>query len=80
VTTVCLLPLRTGCGCSEHPAFPCALSLFGAKVSASFGRIAPRSRETVFATETFAVAVHSGNTRCAMQQAAIAWQARAALP
>src|SRR5258707_11647707 len=22
VTTVCLLPMHTGCGCSGHPAFP----------------------------------------------------------
>jgi hypothetical protein len=29
VTTVCFLPLHTGCGCGGHPAFPCALDFMG---------------------------------------------------
>src|SRR4029077_7581230 len=29
VTTVCLLPMHTGCGCSGHPAFPAPSSSEG---------------------------------------------------
>jgi len=31
VTTVCLLPLHTGCGCSGHPAFPTPSFFLGEK-------------------------------------------------
>ena len=44
VTTVCLLPLHTGCGCTTHPAFP-APSLSRRIEIASLGRIgAARTR------------------------------------
>jgi len=36
VTTLCLLPMHRGCGCSGHPAFP-APSLRGTKVGATSG-------------------------------------------
>jgi hypothetical protein len=46
VTTVCYLPMHTGCGCIGHPAFPTP-SLFWAEIFAQLGRIAPRDRATI---------------------------------
>ena len=44
VTTVCLLPMHTGYGCSGHPAFP-APSSYGDNDDASLGQIKPREGE-----------------------------------
>jgi hypothetical protein len=42
VTTLCLLPMHRGCGCSGHPAFPAPSISEGRTVHANPGRIAPR--------------------------------------
>jgi hypothetical protein len=42
VTTLCLLPMHRGCGCSGHPAFPAPSILRRDNVHANLGRIAPR--------------------------------------
>jgi len=46
VTTLCLLPLHRGCGCSGHPAFPVP-SVFRGEVHANSGVGASRDRRHV---------------------------------
>jgi hypothetical protein len=46
VTTVCFLPMHTGCGCELAPGLPCALSFSGRMTFLEkLGRIVPRGRE-----------------------------------
>ncbi len=42
VTSVRLLPLHAGCGCSGHPAFPCVHFLKWTNEFAKLGRSVPR--------------------------------------
>ncbi len=51
VTTVCLLPLHTGCGCIGHPAFPAPSVFWRDTARHSPGRFAPRDRKIVSAIE-----------------------------
>ena len=45
VTTVCLLPMHTGYGCSGHPAFPAPSSIEGQCSMQKLGQIVPREGE-----------------------------------
>ena len=48
VTTVCLLPMHTGCGCSGHPAFPAPSVFRGTTFMQTSGAIrAARTRSRV---------------------------------
>jgi hypothetical protein len=37
VTTVCFLPMHTGCGCIGHPAFPAPSDFLGGTVLQNLG-------------------------------------------